>query len=148
MHFYCSEHLRAALFCKSHLCIRIILSLVLIPTLHIFIGDDLWMYTSQSKHCIKSCRLNSTDSIWKHFRSCWAGEELKIWPEGCRWSWVTQDCTLDYSYQVNHKGWEPVNTLCTSFDWEEVWFNVFRRRRRKMLHLIPSREEKFSPKRF
>lgn len=41
MHFLWFEHHKKALFCKSHLCIWIILSLVFILTLHIFIRDGL-----------------------------------------------------------------------------------------------------------
>lgn len=100
---------------------------------------------TQSKYCINPCRLNSTELIWKQLRSHWAAEEMEICPEVCRWSRLSQDCTLDYSYHVEHNEWQPVNTLHTSVNWEEVWFNVLWRRG-KRLHLIRSREEKFTPK--
>lgn len=101
---------------------------------------------TQSKYCAKPCRLNSSDLLWKHLRSFWAAEELKICPGRCRWSWLTQDYTLDYSCRVDHEKWQPANTL-PIFNWEDVWFNTLWRRW-KSLHLIPSREEQISQKKF
>lgn len=150
MHFYCFEYLRAALLQIPTQCTDNSLSGIHSYFTYFHGRWSLDVQVSamtQSKYCVKPSRLYSTDLPWKHLRSWWANEELKICPRRCRWSCLTQDYTLDYNHHVDHEKWKPSNTLPTPFNWEDVWFNTLWRRW-KSLHLIPSREEKISQKLF
>lgn len=107
-HFYCFGYLRATLLQIPPQYMDNSLS-----GAHSFFTYFRWRWSldlqvsamTQSKFCVKPCGLNSTDLLWKHLRSCWATEELKICPGRCRWSWLTQDCTLNYRHHVDHEKW-------------------------------------------